>query len=128
MKKYKVKSAVVTLIFMFRWDLITKESVEYYYNGKNYQKDSVNDDLESFFDEIRLGNLFRIGSLFQEEPKEEISTYFLPTLTEEELELVERRDNSYTETFFSRLHFFVRDSNNLEAFCFRKTYKIENSS
>ena len=52
-------------------------------------KDSVNDDLESLFENIRLGK----------EPNEEVLTYFLPKLTEEELELIERRDTSYFHTF-----------------------------
>ena len=51
-------------------------------------KDSVNDDLESLFENIQLG----IKPL-------DVTTYFLPKLTEKELELVERRETSYLQTF-----------------------------
>ena len=63
--------------------------MESYCKGEKYLKDSVNDDLESLFENIRLGK----------EPDEYVETYFLPKLTEEELELVERRDTSYLQTF-----------------------------
>ena len=89
MKKYKIKSVMVTSIFMYRRNLITKEKMESYCKGEEKEKYSVNDDLESFLENIRLG----------EEPDEEVNTYFLPRLTEEELELVERRDTSYLQTF-----------------------------
>ena len=49
--------------------------------------DSVNDDLESLLEDLRLRN----------EPKEKSFTYFLPKLTEEEMELVERKDPIYLE-------------------------------
>ena len=75
---------------MYRWQLITKEAMEKYTKGEEDEKDSVNDDLESFFENIRLGK----------EPDETVWTYFLPKLTKEELELVERRDTSYLQTFF----------------------------
>ena len=53
-------------------------------------KDSVNDDLESFFEDLRLGK----------EPDEHVWTYFLPKLTEEEMELVEQKDTNYFQTFY----------------------------
>ena len=56
--------------------------MESYCKGEEDEKDSVNDDLESLFENIRLGK----------EPDEFVVSYFLPKLTEEELELVERRD------------------------------------
>ena len=90
MKKYKIKSVMVTSIFMYRRNLITKEKMESYCKGEEKEKYSVNDDLESFLENIRLGK----------EPDEEVTTYFLPKLTEEELELVERRDTSYLHTLW----------------------------
>ena len=90
---------MVTMIYLNRWNLITKEEMESYCKGENrHRKDSVNDDLESFFENIRLGK----------EPNEEVQTYFLPKLMEEELELVERRDTSYLQT----LHFGTLDAVN----------------
>ena len=41
-----------------------------YYKGKEYEKFSFNDDLESFFEDLRLGK----------DPKEQALTYFLPKL------------------------------------------------
>ena len=67
---------------MNRHGIITKEKMESYCKGEEYEKDSVNDDLESLFENIRLGK----------DLDEEVQTYFLPKLTEEEIELVERRD------------------------------------
>ena len=53
------------------------------------RKDSVNDDLESLFEDLRLGK----------EPDEEVLTYFLPKLTEEEMKSVNEKDATYFETF-----------------------------
>ena len=89
MKKHKIKSVMVTRIYLDRHNLITNEKMESFCKGKKYEKDSVNDDLESLFANIRLGK----------EPDENVYTYFLPKLTEEELELVERRDTNYLQTF-----------------------------
>ena len=75
-----------------RYDLIIKGEMERYCNlnlaiSKGYYslKDSVNDDLETLFENIGLGR----------EPNESIDTYFLPKLTEEELELVSESDSKY---------------------------------
>ena len=80
---------MVTIILMDREKLITKEAMEKYTKGEEDFKDSVNDDLESFFEDLRLGK----------EPDELIYTYFLPKLTEEEMELVEQNDTNYLQTF-----------------------------
>ena len=89
MKKYKIKSVMVSVIYMVRRFLITKETMENYCKGKEIEKDSVNDDLESFFEDLRLGK----------EPQEKNFTYFLPKLTEAELVLVGKRDPSYLDSF-----------------------------
>ena len=81
---------MVTIISLERWKLITKEAMEDYCKGEEAEKVSVNDDLESFFEDLRLG---------KEPPHQSVFTYFLPKLTEEEMELVERKDRSYFETF-----------------------------
>ena len=80
---------MLTSIRLYRRKLITKEKMESYCKGEENQKYSVNDDLESLFRNIRLGK----------EPDEEVWTYVLLKLTEEKLELVERRDTSYLQTF-----------------------------
>ena len=51
---------------MDRYELITKEGMESYCKGEEDRKDSVNDDLESLFEDFRLGK----------EPDDWIFTYF----------------------------------------------------
>ena len=95
MKKYKIQKVMVTSIDMWRRQLITKEAMEKFRKGEERTyfgeaiKDSVNDDLESLFEDLRLGK----------EPDELVDTYFLPKLTEKEMELVERKDSTYLQTF-----------------------------
>ena len=118
---------MVTTILLLRRYLITKEKMELYCKGEEDEKDSVNDDLESLFENIRLGK----------EPDEYVWTYFLPKLTEEELKLVERRDTSYLQTFLHSLNADVNetemmlsesDSKYIYEFSYRRTFIIENSS
>ena len=91
MKKNEINSVMATTIFISRWGLITKDKMERYCKGEldPERNKSVNDDLESFFEGLRLGK----------EPDENVGTYFLPKLTEEELRLVERKNASYLESF-----------------------------
>ena len=125
MKKYKIKSVMVTSIYMYRRNLITKEKMASYCSGEEKEKYSVNDDLESFLENIRLGK----------EPDEEVTTYFLPKLTEEELELVERRDTSYLHTLWysnpdgqeAEMMLSESDSKYVYGLSTRRTFVIENS-
>ena len=55
MKKHKINSVIVTSIYLQRELLITKEEMESYCKGERRRKDSLNDDFESFFENIRLG-------------------------------------------------------------------------
>ena len=96
MKKYGIKEAMVTIIWMERWNLITKEKMEDYYKGKEgwgggrgYYKESVHDDLDSFFDKLQNG--------WWEE--ETVWTYFIPKLTEEEKKLVEQKDKDHLMSY-----------------------------
>ena len=126
MKKHKIKSVMLTIIYLDRINLITKEKMESYCKGEELRKDSVNDDLESFFENIRLGK----------EPDEDVQTYFLPKLTEEELELVEKRDTGYFQTFGSsnpdvdetEMMLSESDSKYVRGGSWRRTFVIENSS
>ena len=98
MKIHKIESVILTIVNMRRKKLITKEKMETYCTGKesvNGSEDSVNDDLESFFQDIRDGKELtgRYG----------VWSYFLPKLTKEELKLVERRDQNFLETFSATL-------------------------
>ena len=127
MKKYKIKSMMVTIINMWRSKLITKEAMENYCKGKESEKNSVNDDLESLFEDLRLGK----------QPLERVWTYFLPKLTEEELEAVERKDPTYLETFGiyrfadvpeAEMMLSESDSKFVYAFGWRKTFTINNEN
>ena len=91
MKIYKIKSVMVTSINMWRLQLIKKERMENYCKGKEWQKDSVNDDLESLFQDLQLGK----------EPSDHNDSYFLPKLTNEELKLVDKNDQIYLKTLKS---------------------------
>ena len=120
MKKYKIKFVMLTGIYMRRWNLITKEAMEKYCKGEKNEKDSVNDDLESLFEDLRLGK----------EPKKRAWTYFLPKLTEEEMELVEKKDTSYLKTFYlgdmkEKREKIQSDSKFIQGRCVRRTFTIE---
>ena len=67
---------------MLKWTLISKQSMEDFCKGYELQKNSVNDDSELLFEDIRL----------RRKLDEYVQTYFLPKLTEDELELFKRND------------------------------------
>ncbi len=98
MKKYQIKSVMLTSIGVMRVQLITNEKMVNYCNGKEEAKNSINDDLESFFENIRLGK----------QPVKYARTYFLPKLTEEELELVDKKDLTYFASFIAARPSFDR--------------------
>ena len=80
MEKYNLKSVMMTILRLWRFKLITKEIMIDYCLGKDeHDKQSVNDDLNSFFDDLRL----------DKNPQSLAHTYFLPKLTDEELKLIE---------------------------------------
>ena len=82
-----------THIVMWREFLITKEKMLEYSNGKvDGEKMSINDDIESLIEDIQLAK----------NPESFVHTYFLPQLTEEELALVERKDDKFMDTLFGR--------------------------
>ena len=126
MKKRKIKSVMVTSIHSRRWELITKEKMESFCKGKEDLKESVNDDIESLFENIQL----------EKEPDETVETYFLPMLTDEELELVERKDKRFLRTFYSpnpdvdKSEMRLSESHRkyVKALSWRRTFGIENSS
>ena len=127
MKKYKIKKVMVTEICMYRAKLITKERMENYCNGKDpIEKESVNDDLEKLFEDIQLGK----------EPENYKDIYFLPKLTKKELDLVERRDEDFMDTFYAKMDADVdkaemlqseSDSKYVRSYAVRYTLTIENT-
>ena len=114
---------MVTSICMFRYNLITKETTEKYCKGEKDEKYSVNDDLESFFEDLRLGK----------ELDEWVETYFLPKLTEEEMELVEQKETNYLKTLLwpnpdvpeAEMLLSESDSKFLKGFGARQTFTID---
>ena len=117
---------MLTTSIMIRWNLITKEKMEDYCNGKLYPKDSVNNDLESLFEDIQNGK----------KPAHLVNTYFLPQLTQEELKMAERKDENFMETFLEDAEDFdvpeeemkasESDSKYVHAWGYRTTITIEN--
>ena len=129
MKKHNLRSAIITSLHMKRLDFITKEKMnEIRLGTKNWfdiAKESVNDDLDKFFESLQRGR----------EWESKAWTHFLPQLTNKELELFKNKDEDFFETcLFSR----IEDVNNedsksidsdsmfIEGFCLRHTIRIEN--
>ena len=93
-------------------------------------KNSVNDDLESFFQDLQHGNEFE-GN---------VCSYFLPKLTKEEMKLVEMRDPNYLKSFCTtfiggscdvdeaEMKMSESDSKFVDGFGWRETFTIENRS
>jgi len=120
METHKIQKAMVTLLYMRNNNLITKENMESLIDGRQ----SVNDDLESFFEKLRLG----------EKQTEFVQTYFVPKLTAKELELVEKKDSNYFKNFFwsnpdvdeIQMKMSESDSKYVQAFGRRRTFIVEN--
>ena len=81
--------------------------------------------LESFFEDLRLG----------EKPEPMVKTYFLPKLMESEMELVERKDNNFMNTFSfnnpdvnkAKMDASESVSKFVRAACLRKTFIFEDT-
>ena len=126
MKKYKIENVMLTIIYLYRDRLLTKEEMENYCKGNEGRKQSVNDDLDSFVEKIRLGD----------EPLsyDDVWTYFLPKLTEKELELVDRKDDNFMNTFEAanpdvekaKMAASESDSKFVKGCSRRRTFKINN--
>ena len=106
--------------------LITRETMENTCKGKDFEENSVNDDLDTFFEDIRLGKM----------SNNYVRTYFLPKLTKEELDLVERKDEDFMHTFQEEMYADVdkaemllseSDSKFVLGGGQRKTFTIKNS-
>ena len=111
-KKYNLPSVMLTYLNMSRHHLVTKEMVDFMlsdneefhfmssicprlnpsYTGYTGNEQTVNDEIESFFEDIQLGR----------EPISKSRTYFLPKLTEKELQLVAKKDRVYLQSLLFR--------------------------
>ena len=102
MKKYGIQSSILTMMFMERWNLVTKEKVKKLYKGELKNEPdwelyvgSINDDLERFL--INLQNKNEIEEGY-------VQSFFTPKLTNEELKLVQKRSEHHLKTYY---HHFV---------------------
>ena len=97
MEKYGIRLAILTMLIMRRWKLLTKEKVKMAYEGKlkndeewKFYEQSIHDDLETFFEKLQ----------HQKEVKNEaVGSFFLPKLTEDELKLVKQKDELHLATY-----------------------------
>ena len=95
MKKYQIKTVMMSIIYMKKNRLITKEKMISYCKGESeIHKMSINDDLETMFEDLNKGN----------RPSHSNQTYFLPKLTEEEMTLAETADENYFQTFYDGIY------------------------
>ena len=123
MKLYKIETVIVTILRMNRNNLITQEIMKKFCQGEKLRKKSVNDDLDEVFKKLQLGL----------EQSEDVWTYFLPKLTEEELKLAEKKDPNYLKSFSwpnpdvdqSQMKLSESDSKFIQGFCWRKTFTIK---
>ena len=97
MRKYGVQSSILTMMWMIRWNLVTKEKVKKAAEGKlkndqdwEYKEGSINDDLERFFTNLRNQKGVKIENAF---------SFFTPKLTNEELKLVQERNEKHLKTY-----------------------------
>ena len=95
-------------------------------NSEFSWEESVQEDLESFFDKLKIGKAER----------EDIATYFFPKLTNEEMQLVEMKDPDHLQEYV--WHFIDRpvdvdaeefeesesDSKYVRAKCVRYTFLL----
>ena len=97
MRKYGIQSGILTVLYMDRLKLVTKEKFKQAYKGelKNEEdwkdiEQSIGDDLETFFTNLQS----------QKEIKNErVGSFFLPKLTEDELKLVEQKNEQHLSTY-----------------------------
>ena len=98
MKKYGLKSAMLTMVSMSRSFVITKEHMKNCYKGTlsfqgNYAT-SVNDDIDCFFTELQ-SYAAKDGDTFREVKW----TFFIPKLTPTELQLLKSRNIDFLRSF-----------------------------
>ena len=96
MRKYGIKSSILTMLNMVRRNLVTKETVKKAAEGKLkndenwwFYEGSINDDLESFLFNLQNKN----------EIKEDVLSFFTPKLTNEELRLVQEGNVEHLKTY-----------------------------
>ena len=145
MTKHGIGSMILTRIEMVRLNLLTKEQSKETYKGtlgshelkihpswtdhyRGYNGISINDDLESFQNNLQARDKIEHESLY---------TFFLPMLTSDELKLVDEKNKKYMETY---LYVFdadvdpekMKNSDSKDKFlhcgCYRNTMVLEASN
>ena len=138
MKYYGIPSAVLTKLVMCRFKLVTKETVKKAYKGEmkndkdwNNEEGSINDDLENFF----INNIMQDQNSYYEE---KIDSFFTPKLTEEEMKLVEERNENHLRSYIDHsllglnvdvnVHELKRSNSRskfVHVYCYRKTEQLK---
>ena len=98
-------------------------------NPDFYWEESIQEDLESFFEKLKIGN----------EKRKDVATYFLPKLTNEELKLVELKDENHLQEYVwqiigrtvdvdpEQMKKSESDSKYVRSKCVRYTYLLKTS-
>ena len=100
MKNYGIRTVMLTMLNMWRHNLVTKETVKQAYDGKLKDKigwngeESIHDDLDKFFIDIQDDAI----------EEEWVNSFFTPKLTEEELQLVEEKNEEHLSTYSDHFH------------------------
>ena len=121
MEKFNIGFVLLTIMYGRRLLLITKEHME---KICTEETNSVNDDIDNFFQDIQLGK----------STAGEVTTYFLPKLTHMELNLAARKDKNFFTTFVhsrnpdvekTEMEQSESDSKFVKGWCKRRTFVIE---
>ena len=122
MKKFQMNQIICTKLTMSRRNLVIKDDLEIKEKGlekaiknKNikdierllyihplnvYISESVFDDLESFFENLQIGNFLQAcTSLLADDSSRTGVTNFVPKLNEHETTLLEKKDSDFLKTF-----------------------------
>ena len=97
MRKYGIESSILTMVDMTRLNLVTTEKVKEAAEGnlKNeyrwkFYEGSINDDLEGFLTNLQNQEEVEDGVVW---------SFFTPKLTNEEMKLVEERNQEHLKTY-----------------------------
>ena len=96
---YGIESSVLTFLNMYRKNLVTNETAKAAYIdtrlGQRWSgyKGSINDDLDSFFNNLIEGKTV----------EENVSSFFMPKLTEKELNIIKVHLYYLNQITFSRI-------------------------
>ena len=103
MGEYGIPSSLLTMLYMERINLITKEKSKEAAEGKlkndpywKHYKGSLNDDLDSFVNNLQNS---------EEIDNEYAESFFTPKLTKEELKLVEQKNKEHMESYLYNYNF-----------------------